>query len=417
MADLADRAAVGTGPSCSAWPTGMITLAADYARERHQFGRPIGSFQAVKHLLAGAQVKLEFARPVVYGAAWSLDAGEPDRSRSASVAKAYASDAATEAARVSLQVHGAIGYTWECDLQLFLKRTWALAEAWGSAADQPGRACSPPCSTSADPAAGPAPGGYRWPVTGTPRPCRRPPGRVSGPYSGAQDRTIAAALDLFVEHGVSGTSLQMIADALGVTKAAVYHQFNTKEEIVVAAVEVRAARPGGGPRRRRGGGARAPGPRRPDGRRWCTWPSSSTGSWGPCSTTRSSSGCWRSTGPFRKFELQRRLTGPCWAGTRSPEARGAGGDDLGCHRKCRHPPVGGRPGRRRPGRPAHPPDPALPRPARLGRGGRRPWRLRRREGVDGHAVVVGGLGWAGRPVDHHRQRPGRAERVPHPPRW
>jgi AcrR family transcriptional regulator len=59
----------------------------------------------------------------------------------------------------------------------------------------------------------------------------------SGPYSEAQERTIAAALDLFVEHGVSGTSLQMIADALGVTKAAVYHQFNTKEEIVVAAVE------------------------------------------------------------------------------------------------------------------------------------------------------------------------------------
>ena len=56
------------------------------------------------------------------------------RSRSASAAKAGASDAATEAARVALQVHGAIGYTWECDLHLFLKRAWALAEAWGSAA-------------------------------------------------------------------------------------------------------------------------------------------------------------------------------------------------------------------------------------------------------------------------------------------
>jgi hypothetical protein len=113
----------------------MIVLAADYARERHQFGKPIGSFQAVKHLLAGAQVKLEFARPVVYAAAWSLDEGEPDASRAASVAKACASDAASEAARVSLQVHGALGYTWECDLHLFLKRAWALAAAWGSAAD------------------------------------------------------------------------------------------------------------------------------------------------------------------------------------------------------------------------------------------------------------------------------------------
>ena len=78
---------------------------------------------------------MEFARPVVYAAAWSLDEGEATGSRAASTAKSYASDAASEAARVALQVHGAIGYTWECDLQLFLKRAWALTEAWGSAAD------------------------------------------------------------------------------------------------------------------------------------------------------------------------------------------------------------------------------------------------------------------------------------------
>jgi alkylation response protein AidB-like acyl-CoA dehydrogenase len=134
-----DRAAVATAAELLGLTQRMITLAADYARERHQFGKPIGSFQAVKHLLAGAQVKLEFARPVVYGAAWSLDEGDPAASRAASTAKAYASDAATEAARVSLQVHGAIGYTWECDLHLFLKRAWALAEAWGSAADHRSR--------------------------------------------------------------------------------------------------------------------------------------------------------------------------------------------------------------------------------------------------------------------------------------
>ena len=135
IARTADRAAVATGAELLGLADAMITMTADYAKDRQQFGRPIGSFQAVKHLLAGAQVLLEFARPVVYGAAWSLDDGEPDASRAASVAKAYASDAATEAARVALQVHGAIGYTWECDLHLFLKRTWALAEAWGSAAD------------------------------------------------------------------------------------------------------------------------------------------------------------------------------------------------------------------------------------------------------------------------------------------
>jgi alkylation response protein AidB-like acyl-CoA dehydrogenase len=131
----ADRAAVASAAQLLGLTDRMITMAADYARERHQFGKPIGSFQAVKHLLAGAQVALEFARPVVYAAAWALDEGEADRSRLASTAKAYASEAATEAARVSLQVHGAIGYTWECDLHLFLKRAWALSEAWGSAAD------------------------------------------------------------------------------------------------------------------------------------------------------------------------------------------------------------------------------------------------------------------------------------------
>jgi alkylation response protein AidB-like acyl-CoA dehydrogenase len=131
----ADRAAVASAAQLLGLTDRMITMAADYARERHQFGKPIGSFQAVKHLLAGAQVALEFARPVVYAAAWALDQGEADRPRMASTAKAYASDAATEAARVSLQVHGAIGYTWECDLHLFLKRAWALSEAWGSAAD------------------------------------------------------------------------------------------------------------------------------------------------------------------------------------------------------------------------------------------------------------------------------------------
>ena len=130
-----DRAAVGTAAQLLGLSERMITMTAEYARTRHQFGKPIGSFQAVKHLLAGAQVKLEFARPLVYAAAWSLDEREPTASRTASAAKAYASDTASEAARVALQVHGAIGYTWECDLQLFLKRAWALVEAWGSASD------------------------------------------------------------------------------------------------------------------------------------------------------------------------------------------------------------------------------------------------------------------------------------------
>jgi alkylation response protein AidB-like acyl-CoA dehydrogenase len=131
---LVDRAAAGTAAFLIGLADRMVTQAADYAKERHQFGQPIGSFQAVKHLLANARVKLEFARPATYRAAWSLATAQPSVSHDASMAKAMASDAADLAARVALQVHGAIGYTWECDLHFFMKRAWALSAAWGDAA-------------------------------------------------------------------------------------------------------------------------------------------------------------------------------------------------------------------------------------------------------------------------------------------
>ncbi len=131
---LADRAAAGTAAMLIGLAERMLGLSAAYAKERHQFGKPIGSFQAVKHLLANARVALEFARPATYRAAWSLATAQPTLSHDASMAKAMASDAADLTARVALQVHGAIGYTWECDLHFFLKQTWALSRAWGDAA-------------------------------------------------------------------------------------------------------------------------------------------------------------------------------------------------------------------------------------------------------------------------------------------
>jgi alkylation response protein AidB-like acyl-CoA dehydrogenase len=131
---LADRAAAGTAALLVGLSDRMVSMSAAYAKERHQFGKPIGSFQAVKHHLADARVALEFARPATYRAAWSLATAQPTLSHDASMAKAMASDAADLAARVALQVHGAIGYTWECDLHFFLKRTWALSRAWGVAA-------------------------------------------------------------------------------------------------------------------------------------------------------------------------------------------------------------------------------------------------------------------------------------------
>ncbi|MGA8251493.1 MAG: acyl-CoA dehydrogenase family protein, partial [Mycobacterium sp.] len=99
--------------------------AVDYAKQRTQFGRIIGSYQAIKHKLADVHIAIELARPLVYGAALSL---EP---RDVSAAKAAASEAGLLAARSALQTHGAIGFTQEHDLSLLLLRVQALRSAWG----------------------------------------------------------------------------------------------------------------------------------------------------------------------------------------------------------------------------------------------------------------------------------------------
>ena len=109
----------------------LVETAVAYAGQRQQFGVPIGSFQAVKHMLANVKVALEYARPVVYRAAHSVAKGLADRSLHASMAKLAASQAALLAARVALQVHGAIGYTWEQDLHIWMRRAWSLEQAWG----------------------------------------------------------------------------------------------------------------------------------------------------------------------------------------------------------------------------------------------------------------------------------------------
>jgi alkylation response protein AidB-like acyl-CoA dehydrogenase len=98
----------------------------DYAKQRTQFGRVIGSYQAIKHKLADVHIAIELARPLVYGAALSL------ASRDVSAAKAAASEAALLAARSALQTHGAIGFTQEHDLSLWLLRVQALRSAWGT---------------------------------------------------------------------------------------------------------------------------------------------------------------------------------------------------------------------------------------------------------------------------------------------
>lgn len=128
-----DRGALAAAAQLLGLSRKMLDLTVEYVKVRRQFGSPIGSFQAVKHHLANALLRLEFAAPLVYRAAWSMARGLPGRSIHVSMAKSQASDAAMAMARAALQCHGAIGYATEHDLHLWMKRTWALAAAWGDA--------------------------------------------------------------------------------------------------------------------------------------------------------------------------------------------------------------------------------------------------------------------------------------------
>jgi alkylation response protein AidB-like acyl-CoA dehydrogenase len=117
----------------------VLDTATEYAKARVQFGKPIGSFQAVKHQLADALVGLELARPLLFGAALAVADDSADRARDVSAAKVACVDAAYRASRVALQVHGAIGYTSECDLALWLTKIRALRSAWGTQAEHRAR--------------------------------------------------------------------------------------------------------------------------------------------------------------------------------------------------------------------------------------------------------------------------------------
>ncbi|MFJ3694809.1 acyl-CoA dehydrogenase family protein [Streptomyces sp. NPDC090052] len=107
-------------------------LAVQYAKEREQFGRPIGAFQAVKHLCARMLVRTELARVAVYAAAVTAEGGDGVRAPDTDVAgaKLLADDAAVRNARDCIQVHGGMGFTWESDVHLHLKRAWVRAGQW-----------------------------------------------------------------------------------------------------------------------------------------------------------------------------------------------------------------------------------------------------------------------------------------------
>ena len=127
------RACVALAAESTGIAQRTLDMAVEYAKDRKQFGRPIGSYQAVSHRCAQMLLETENSRSAVYGAAWAADAEPDSLPLAASMAKAYASDAGWRVPDASIQVHGGIGFTWEHDLHFFLKRGKANAATFGDA--------------------------------------------------------------------------------------------------------------------------------------------------------------------------------------------------------------------------------------------------------------------------------------------
>jgi alkylation response protein AidB-like acyl-CoA dehydrogenase len=130
---LVDRAAAGAAAELLGAADHALAMSVEYAKVRRQFGHPIGSFQAIKHKLADALVDVEAMRSSAYYAAWCLSVDDPEASLAASMAKAWCSDASQRVMAAGLQVHGGIGFTWDHDIHLSLKRARLDATSFGTA--------------------------------------------------------------------------------------------------------------------------------------------------------------------------------------------------------------------------------------------------------------------------------------------
>jgi alkylation response protein AidB-like acyl-CoA dehydrogenase len=128
-----DRAAVLVAFMQIGGASACLEMATAYAKERHAFGRPIGSFQAIKHRLADVYIATELARSNAYFGAWALETGAAELPLAAATARVSASEAGFFAAKENIQVHGGIGFTWEMDCHLFYRRAKHLGLVLGSA--------------------------------------------------------------------------------------------------------------------------------------------------------------------------------------------------------------------------------------------------------------------------------------------
>ncbi len=134
LARVIDRAAVALSAEICGAAQRVLDLTVEYAKMRVAFGKPIGSYQGVKHKCADMLVEIENAKSLTYYAAWAIDENDPEAVTAVSMAKAAASDAGRKVCAAGIQLHGGIGMTWEHDLHLYLKRAKADEVALGDAA-------------------------------------------------------------------------------------------------------------------------------------------------------------------------------------------------------------------------------------------------------------------------------------------
>jgi alkylation response protein AidB-like acyl-CoA dehydrogenase len=133
LARVYDGAAVALAAEICGGAQRVLEMTVEYAKLREAFGKPIGSYQGVKHKCADMLVEVENAKSLTYYAAWAVDEKQPDAALAVSMAKAYASDASRKVSNAGIQLHGGIGMTWEHDLHLYMKRAKASEVAFGDA--------------------------------------------------------------------------------------------------------------------------------------------------------------------------------------------------------------------------------------------------------------------------------------------
>jgi alkylation response protein AidB-like acyl-CoA dehydrogenase len=133
LAQVLDRATVALCAEMCGSAQQVLDMTTAYAKIRVTFGKPIGSYQGVKHKAADMLVDVENAKSLTYYAAWAIDEGLAEAPLAVSMAKAYTSDAYRKVAGAGIQLHGGIGFTWEHDLQLYFKRAKASEVAFGDA--------------------------------------------------------------------------------------------------------------------------------------------------------------------------------------------------------------------------------------------------------------------------------------------